>query len=1289
MVVLVGPADAAPGDLDPTFNGGTVLGPSGTGIAVVRQADGKLVVGGHVDTATAAAPNVDWRLARFNADGTPDPTFGVNGVVTSDRPGIERFAALALQADGRIVGAGSFFTANGEFEFQVARYNTNGSPDLSFGVGGSVTTGIRLSDSAARVAIQPDGRILVAGQSVDTASRGFALVRYNADGTLDTTFDTDGKVVTDLPGGQGTGAYGMALLSDGKIVASGCSGSDSDNYCSRFTLARYHPDGSLDTTFGANGTVVGPTGLRAGGGALAVHPGADTSQSKLVMAGGLGNGVQVVARFLADGALDATFDGDGVAGTVAGNVGPVLVDDEGRVVAAGSRNNRFLLTRYTSSGSPDASFGDGGSVTTSFGPIGSGVGEVIAQPDGKLVAAGVAEARYALARYVVAPSTDVADVSLAVTDAPDPVASSGRLTYTLTVSNAGPDPAFRLRATTAVPAGAAFVSATPTQGTCEEAAGAVTCDLNSLSAGQAATVAVVVNAGPPGTAVLSATASTSSIDNTPANNSATASTTVTPGAGAWTALPALDTPRSAPAVVLGDGRVLLAGGRTTPTSNSVITAVLYDPATGTSVPTANTLGTARQRHSATVLADGRVLVAGGVASPSGSALASAEIWDPGTNQWTTTGSMATGHVDHAAVLLDDGRVLVTGGMNLAGVCPGPAGVPNSAELYDPATGTWSSAGRMEFTRFGHTATKLADGRVLAVGGYLGTAFVGVCGLVAGQQNAPVELYDPLTNTWTKPADMRERRSYHAAVRLDDGSVLVAGGNPCNGICPTPSVERFDPAAGTWANRAPMAGGRSFHTLERLPNGKVLTVGGQATSSGPYLRPTELYDATANTWSPAGLVATGRVAPAVARSHNRVVLVGGVDTASTRTATVELWTPRPTISSLTPTSGGPGTTVTLTGTGLATIDTATFGTAATAALTPDPATPDTKATVVSPGTLNPAGGQVDVVVSGPGGPSATGPAALFTHPPFGYLRATTDPAVPAQITIDGDIADTWGTNWVAVPTGSHTVCFRRDVEGFTTPACQTVNVAAGQTTTVAGAYAPRGFLQVGTSPCCLTDAVISVRAPGEAGPTPRDNHTLYTDVAPGTYQVCWGPVAGLSPPACRDVVVTAGALTTEIGAYTAAPGAPGPPAGDGFLRVTTSPAVPAQIVVDGVVRDTWSLEWLRIAPGAHTVCFARDIEGFTTPGCSTVDVVADQTATVVGTYTPRGFLQVGTDPCCQSGAVISVDGVVRDNATVYTDLAPGTYTVCWGALAGRVAPPCRATTVTAGALTTVIGTYRSG
>lgn len=272
--------------------------------------------------------------------------------------------------------------------------------------------------------------------------------------------------------------------------------------------------------------------------------------------------------------------------------------------------------------------------------------------------------------------------------------------------------------------------------------------------------------------------------------------------------------------------------------------------------------TARNLFTLTPLANGTVLAAGGGVAAVFTAFATAELYDPSTGTWTATGSMAVPRFLHDATLLTDGRVLVTGG-RLA-QCGGAVCHTASAELFNPATGTWSSAGSMSSTRVVHTATLLANGKVLVTGGGNGEG----CGDLSS-----ADLYDPATNTWSATASMSAARSGHIAALLPTGKVLVALGYTCAGV--VTSAELYDPATGTWsATGAPLAVRAEFFGGP-LANGRVLVAGG-VNSSGT-LSSSELYDPATGSWSVTGSLNTARMNPggiAGTTAGTSVLLAGG-------------------------------------------------------------------------------------------------------------------------------------------------------------------------------------------------------------------------------------------------------------------------------------------------------------------------------------------------------------------------------------------------------------------------------
>lgn len=266
------------------------------------------------------------------------------------------------------------------------------------------------------------------------------------------------------------------------------------------------------------------------------------------------------------------------------------------------------------------------------------------------------------------------------------------------------------------------------------------------------------------------------------------------------------------ATALADGQVLIAGGGTD-AMQAAASAELFDPANGrfAELPPMLTL---RHSHTATRLPNGTVLIAGGYTTGSAYS-ASAELYDPATKTFSATGSMHTARAGQVAVLLGNGKVLVAGGVGTGWT------FLSSAELYDPATGAFTPAGEMTVPRESHVAVLLNDGRVLVVGGHRG-------------RRADIELYtsaeayDPATNRFTKVGDMQVRRHKHDAVLLNDGRVMVTGGSDeRDDRGAYDSTELFDPATGAFTMGPTMRLARYKHqgSMIVLPNGSVLIGGG--------------------------------------------------------------------------------------------------------------------------------------------------------------------------------------------------------------------------------------------------------------------------------------------------------------------------------------------------------------------------------------------------------------------------------------------------------------------------------
>ena len=329
------------------------------------------------------------------------------------------------------------------------------------------------------------------------------------------------------------------------------------------------------------------------------------------------------------------------------------------------------------------------------------------------------------------------------------------------------------------------------------------------------------------------------------------------------------------ATKLNDGRVLIVGGYDNE-DRAIATAVVYDPATDTFGPTGS-LAEARGAHTATLLPDGRVLVAGGgppawggsYTGITGAFLASVELYDPETGRFSPTGAMATGREVHTATLLADGRVLITGGADFQ------SHAEASAELYDPRTGRFSPTGSMVTARAFHTATLLADGRVLVAGG--SPAAWGTTAHLAS-----AEIYDPKTGTFTSTGPMSGGREFHTATLLADGRVLIAAGSsgverdvPSAASDDITAAEIFDPTTGTFTATGGLIDGRQYHTATLLSDGRVLVVGGGSDYVNRLFRASaELFDPKTGTFTSTGPLATARTHQAATLLNDGRVLVTG-------------------------------------------------------------------------------------------------------------------------------------------------------------------------------------------------------------------------------------------------------------------------------------------------------------------------------------------------------------------------------------------------------------------------------
>src|SRR5262245_38168310 len=373
------------GGLVTTNLGGSVDTQAG---GFVVQPDGKIVV------ATRLATGTDFILVRYTSDGALDASFGAGGIVTTDLGALDIPKALLFQPDGKIVAAGTTHTTGQSITpIGMARYNADGSLDTGFGVNGKVVTDFGENEVVSAIARQADGKLVVAGEIASAAGgQRFLLARYNTDGSVDTGFGVNGKVDTALPGTTFPRAQGVAILPDGRIVAAGL-----DENVLDIVLARYNTDGSLDTSFGTNGVALaadaGTNYLTAS--ALVLQP-----DGKILTAGVDGGVTFVVLRFDANGSLDAGFGTNGLAAIPflpggGDQAMAIALQSDGKIVAAGDTavnvlNGDFAVARLNADGSLDTSFGVNGKIVTDFSGSLDFATAVAIQPDGRIVAAGVA-----------------------------------------------------------------------------------------------------------------------------------------------------------------------------------------------------------------------------------------------------------------------------------------------------------------------------------------------------------------------------------------------------------------------------------------------------------------------------------------------------------------------------------------------------------------------------------------------------------------------------------------------------------------------------------------------------------------------------------------------------------------------------------------------------------------------------------------------------------------------------------------------------------------------------------
>lgn len=344
--------------------------------------------------ASAAAITASVQPTAHAAPSDLDPTFGAGGrLTTAIGADDDELVGVAVQPDGKIVAAGAVVAGDGWFDFAVARYDTTGALDSSFDGDGIATTAIGANqDVATALALQPDGKIVVGGYTISAGLREFSLIRLNADGSLDSTFDGNGKLIASIGAGDDR-LHALALQPDGKIVAAGYGGGGVDD---DIAVARFDPDGSFDATFSADGKVM--TMVRPGNdyaNAIAIQ-----ADGKIVVAGSNRDLVDhdvALVRYQSNGSLDPAFGGDGTVLTTMGGFDDeahaIAIRSDGKIVIGGRApvagfSRDWMLARYNSDGSLDPSLDGDGTVITRIGLGGNEIKDLALLPDGDVLAAG-------------------------------------------------------------------------------------------------------------------------------------------------------------------------------------------------------------------------------------------------------------------------------------------------------------------------------------------------------------------------------------------------------------------------------------------------------------------------------------------------------------------------------------------------------------------------------------------------------------------------------------------------------------------------------------------------------------------------------------------------------------------------------------------------------------------------------------------------------------------------------------------------------------------------------------
>jgi N-acetylneuraminic acid mutarotase len=603
--------------------------------------------------------------------------------------------------------------------------------------------------------------------------------------------------------------------------------------------------------------------------------------------------------------------------------------------------------------------------------------------------------------------------------------------------------------------------------------------------------------------------------------------------GSWTLTGSMSATRSqATATLLQNGEVLVAGGNST--SNGVLaSAEIYNPSTGTWAPTGS-MTTARYTQVATPLQNGEVLVAGGEGD-GGALLGTAEVYNPATGTWAATGPLASAFGAGAtATLLPNGTVLVAGGCCTPAVGPGALA---SAQIYNPATNSWTGTGSMSIGRYYATATLLGNGTVLVVGGDNI-----VPNMMSGMGDEPLtsaEIYNPATGSWQSAGNTATGHVHATASLLPSGQVLVVGGAASGCCVAVTGADLYTPSTGTWQAAANMNIAREYAAAVVLPDGTVLMTGGyNGNTILSWLASTEIYQPSTNTWTAGPSMNAERAyQTATLLPNGQVLVAGGTDGSNFALASAELYSsgttspPAPVVTGVSPSTGpaAGGTAVTVSGSNL-TGGSVTFGTAAATGVSCSA----TSCTATSPAGT----GTVNVTVTTASGASATSSADQFTYTAAPPPAPTVTKVSPASGPAAGGTAVTVsGSNLTG---GSVT---------FGTAAATGVSCSA--TSCTATSPAGTGTVNVTVSTASGTSATSSAdQFTYTAAPPPAP---AVTGISPPT-----GPPAGGTAVTVTGANLTGGSVAFGTAAATgvscsATSCSATSPAGTGTVNVTVSTA----------------------------------------------------------------------------------------------------------------------------------------